>query len=98
MKVQAINNDNQSFKALKITPEAKAIIEKQTGGVERDPRWWVDKFLYVVDDYVGKKTKTITFHPHYKFKINGDGDTIIAQSPEAGEKIVQDGYVILYTN
>lgn len=73
-------------------------VEKQTGGIERDARWWVDKFLYVVDDYVGKKTKTITFHPHYKFKIYGDGDTIIAQSPEAGEKIVQDGYVILYTN
>ena len=35
MKVQAINNNHQSFKALKITPEAKAIIEKQVGGVER---------------------------------------------------------------
>ena len=35
MKVQAINNNNQSFKALKITPEAKAIIEKQAGGAER---------------------------------------------------------------
>ena len=35
MKVQAINNNHQSFKALKITPEAKAIIEKQAGGVER---------------------------------------------------------------
>ena len=35
MKVQTINNNNQSFKALKITPEAKAIIEKQAGGAER---------------------------------------------------------------
>ena len=35
MKVQSINNNNQSFKALKITPEAKAIIEKQAGGAER---------------------------------------------------------------
>ena len=35
MKVQAINNNNQSFKALKISPEAKAIIEKQAGGAER---------------------------------------------------------------
>ena len=42
--------------------------------------------------------KSIGFHPYYKFKIVGDGDTIIAQSPEAGEKIVQDGYVTLYTN
>ena len=35
MKVQSINNNNQSFKGLKITPEAKAIIEKQVGGSER---------------------------------------------------------------
>ena len=73
-------------------------IPKQEGGIERDARWWVDKFIYVVDDYVGKKTKTIGFHPYYKFKVVGDGDTIIAQSPEAGDKIVQDGYVTLYTN
>ena len=35
MKVQLINNNNQSFKALKITPEAKAIIEKQADGLKR---------------------------------------------------------------
>lgn len=73
-------------------------VEKQADEIERDPRWWVDKFIYTVDNYVGKKTKSIGFHPYYKFKIVGDGDEIIAQSPEAGEKIVQDGYVTLYTN
>ena len=35
MKVQSINNNSQSFKALKITPEAKTIIKKQAGGTER---------------------------------------------------------------
>lgn len=73
-------------------------VEKQEGGIERDARWWVDKFIYIVEDYIGKKTKSISFHPYYKFKIIGEGDTIIAQSPDAGEKIVQDGYVTLYTN
>ena len=73
-------------------------VQKQNGGVQREARWWVDKFIYTVDDYVGKNRKSIGFHPYYKFKIVGDGDTIIAQSPEAGEKIVQDGYVTLYTN
>lgn len=34
MQISPINN-SQSFKALKITPEAKALIEKQNGGVER---------------------------------------------------------------
>ncbi|HOA79030.1 MAG TPA: penicillin-binding transpeptidase domain-containing protein [Bacilli bacterium] len=73
-------------------------VEKQEGGIPRDPRWWVDKFLYTVDDYIGRNPKTIGFHPHYRIKIIGDGDVIIAQSPDPGEKIVQDGYVILYTN
>lgn len=73
-------------------------VPKQEGGIERDPRWWVDKFIYRVDNYVGKKTKTIGFNPYYKFKVVGDGDEIVAQSPEAGEKILQDGYVTLYTN
>ncbi len=36
-------------------------------------RWWVDKFIYTVDDYVGKNRKSIGFHPYYKFKIVGDG-------------------------
>lgn len=35
MKIQTIQYNNQSFKALKITPEARAIIEKQSGGLER---------------------------------------------------------------
>lgn len=73
-------------------------VEKQEGGIPRDSRWWVDKFLYTVDDYIGRNPKTIGFHPHYRIKIVGDGDIIIAQSPEPGQKIVQDGYVILYTD
>lgn len=73
-------------------------IEKQEGGIMRDSRWWVDKFLFEVDNYVGKNTKSITFHPYYKFKIVGDGSTIIDQIPEAGEKIVQDGVVTLFTD
>ena len=73
-------------------------VEKQKDGIPRDPRWWVDKFLFVVEDYIGCNPKTIGFHPHYRIKIIGDGDVIIAQSPEPGEKIVQDGYVLLYTN
>lgn len=73
-------------------------VGKQEGGIPRENRWWVDKFMYSVENYIGKSPKLIGFHPYYKFKIIGDGDTIIAQSPEAGEKIIQDGIVTLYTN
>jgi len=73
-------------------------VAKQQGGIARDPRWWVDKFMYIVEDYIGRNPKTIGFHPHYRIKIIGSGDIIIAQSPEPGEKIIQDSYVILYTN
>lgn len=73
-------------------------VEKQEGGIPRDSRWWVDKFLYPVENYIGKSPKEVGFHPYYKIKIVGDGDKIIAQSPDSGEFIVQDGVVTLYTN
>lgn len=73
-------------------------IEKQEGGIKREDRWWVDKFMYKVENYIGKSPKQIGFHPYYKIKIVGDGDKIIAQSPEAGEMLIQDGTVTLYTN
>lgn len=73
-------------------------VDKQDGGIVRESRWWVDKFLYVVEDYIGKNPKLIGFHPFYKINIVGEGDKIIAQSPDPGEKIVQDGTVTLFTN
>jgi stage V sporulation protein D (sporulation-specific penicillin-binding protein) len=73
-------------------------IPKQPNQIERIPRWYVDNFLFTVDDYIGKNRKSITFHPYYKIKIIGDGNIIIAQSPEPGEKIVQEGTVTLYTD
>ncbi len=73
-------------------------IPKQEGQHEREPRWYVDNFFYEVENYIGRSPKSIVYHPYYRIKIVGDGDVIIAQSPEAGEKIVQDGYVTLYTN
>ena len=73
-------------------------IEKQDGGIPIDSRWYIDDFYYKVDDYIGKKVKTVLYHPHYKIKIIGNGDIVVDQVPSAGEMIVQDNYVILYTN
>jgi|CZCB01.1.fsa_nt_gi hypothetical protein len=57
----------------------------------------MENFLFEVENYI-RSPKSIGFHRYYRIKIIGDGDIIIAQSPEPGEKIVQDGYVTLYTN
>lgn len=73
-------------------------VERQADGIPLLPREWVDKHVYKVDDYVGMKRKQVTYHPHYQIKIEGDGDTIVAQVPEAGGLIMQDGFIILYTN
>jgi stage V sporulation protein D (sporulation-specific penicillin-binding protein) len=73
-------------------------LPKQPGQYEREPRWYVDNFFYLVENYIGMNRKSITFHPYYRIRIVGDGNIIIAQSPEPGEKIVQDGYVTLYTD
>jgi len=73
-------------------------IEKRWDGIPYEPRPWVDKATFIVDDYIGRKRSSITFHPHYRYKIVGEGTTIIAQIPEAGEYILQDGYVTLFTD
>ena len=72
-------------------------IKKQEGGIPIDSRWYVDDFYYEVENYIGKEVKKIGIHPHYKFRIEGNGKYVIDQVPSAGEMIVQDNYVTLYT-
>lgn len=72
-------------------------IEKRSNGVPFNPRLWVDKNIYTVKDYVGKTVSKIMQETNYRFIIQGDGLTVRSQIPEAGEKIIEGGYVILYT-
>lgn len=73
-------------------------IEKQQGGYAIDSRWHIDSFYYTVEDYTSKSVKEVLPHPYYKIKIIGDGKKIVSQEPKAGEKIIQDYYVYLYTD
>ena len=41
--------------------------------------------------------KDVKYNPYYNFIIEGTGDIIIGQMPEAGESIIEGGTVILYT-
>lgn len=73
-------------------------IKPQPDAIPLEPRPWVDKFTYIVEDYVGIKTSMVKFNPHYQIKIIGNGTKIVSQSPEAGSYILQDSTVFLYTD
>lgn len=73
-------------------------IKPQQGGIPRDVRYWIDQNIFTVDNYVGLELNKIKTTYKYQFKIEGNGSKIIAQLPEAGEKIIEGGFVILYTN
>lgn len=72
-------------------------IAKRDNGVALSPRYWIDKNIYTVDDYIGMKTKKLPLSSKYQFIVYGNGDTVRTQIPEPGEKIIEGGYVIIYT-
>ena len=70
-------------------------IEKQEGGISKDLEW-TDKILYEVPNVIGlsvkeAKKQLINFNIEY----TGTGETVISQSPEAGEKQEDRGTVRL---
>ena len=79
----------ESLAILKIPP--------QEGGIPLDLRYWVDLNTYTVDNYLGLEVSKIRPTTKYQFSIHGSGKTVIAQLPEPGEKIIEGGFVILFT-
>lgn len=75
-------------------------IEKQSGGIPLDARFWIDTRTYVVDDYIGMNIKKLSSlnNGKYNLKVIGNGQSVIAQLPEAGYSITEGGTVILYTD
>lgn len=72
-------------------------IPKQPGGISKSLQYWYDLPNVVVEDYVGKNIKDLPKYGKYQFKIIGSGKTVLTQIPEAGEEIIQGGYVLIYT-
>ena len=66
-------------------------------GIEYNPRYYIDKRLFTVENYVGLDVKKINKYTNYEIIIEGNGTKVLAQLPDAGEKIIEGGYVILYT-
>ena len=80
----------ESFQVLKILPS--------NGGIPIDARWYIDKKVYLVDYYVGLNVSTFPYTTKYNFIIEGSGNTVMSQVPAFGERLIEGGSVILYTN
>ena len=80
----------ESFSILNILP--------QTDGIPLDARYYIDKNVYVVDDYIGYNIKQLPYTFKYNYIIEGNGTTVISQVPSPGERLIEGGSVIIYTN
>lgn len=72
-------------------------VEKRVNEIPYAPRQWIDKRLITVLDYIGKTRKDIKSSIDYNIIIEGKGNIVVCQLPEAGEVIIEGGTVILYT-
>ena len=71
-------------------------IPKQEDGMEKDLEW-SDKVYYEVPNVVGKTLKDAkkSLGP-FEVVVEGDGDTVVEQSPQAGEKIEDQSKVRIF--
>lgn len=64
--------------------------------IEKNLRWFLDTPTYKVDNYIGQKRNKIKNTSFYNFVFYGEGDTVIYQSPNEGEKIKEGDTIMLY--
>jgi stage V sporulation protein D (sporulation-specific penicillin-binding protein) len=79
----------ESFPILNILPSSE--------GISFDARDYIDKKIYLVDDYLGMKVKNLPYTIKYNFIIEGNGDKVISQVPAPGDRLIEGGSVIIYT-
>ena len=64
--------------------------------IEKNLRWFLDTPTYKVPNYIGKIKKEIKLNQFYKYQFYGEGNTVIYQSPEPGEKIKEGDTIMFY--
>ena len=64
--------------------------------IDKEYRYYIDRFYYDVPNLIGKTKKTLTTPYNYKYIFIGNGDKVIDQGPKSGEKIPEGGTIILY--
>ncbi len=79
----------ESFPILNIKPT--------NDGISLDARYYIDKRIFLVDDYLGMKVKSLPYTDKYSFIIEGNGEKVISQVPAPGERLIEGGNVIIYT-
>lgn len=72
-------------------------IKQRENQIPFSPRKWIDKQLITIPSFIGLSKKELKPSIYYQFVIEGKGNTILYQLPEAGEVLVEGGTVILYT-
>ena len=80
----------ESFPILNIKPT--------NDGISLDARYYIDKKIFLVDDYLGMKVKNLPYTIKYNFIIEGNGDKVISQVPAPGNRLIEGGSVIIYTD
>jgi len=71
-------------------------IEKQEGGTDKKYQWY-DKKYYTVTDVVGlTKKEAASSLKNFTVEYSGSGNTVLNQSPEAGNRIAEGSTVRLY--
>ena len=63
----------ESFPILNIKPS--------NDGISLDARYYIDKRIFLVDDYLGMKVKSLPYTNKYNFIIEGNGNIISSQDP-----------------
>lgn len=79
----------ESFPILNIKPS--------NDGISLDARYYIDKRIFLVDDYLGMKVKSLPYTNKYNFIIEGNGNIVVSQVPAPGERLIEGGNVIIYT-
>ena len=64
--------------------------------IEKNLRWFLDTPTYKVDNYIGMSRKNIKNSQFYNYVFYGEGDKVIFQSPNEGEKIKEGDSIMLY--
>ena len=72
-------------------------VPQQPGGIAKSKLYWYELPNVKVGNYIGTNVKDLPKYGKYQFKIIGSGNIVLTQIPEAGEEIIEGGYVILYT-
>ncbi|WP_010631036.1 stage V sporulation protein D [Sporolactobacillus vineae] len=71
-------------------------VKKQTGGLEKTPKW-PDQPLIEIPDLSGvKKSELTSYLEDLKLKTTGKGNTVVMQSPKAGVKVRQGSTIMIY--